>query len=277
MLKRILILLGDTPSSVYARDYAFRLAHETGAALTGLAGIDLSFIEAPMPGAIGTTAYKVKLEEELMRQAEETRRRLHETFERECRKQNVPFEWLSFEGDPATYLHLAAQTRDVIVTGHDTAYHGNIREQLPGMLTKLLLATPRPVIACPEEPPRGHDVLIAYDGSLPAMRTVQLFALLGIWRSNRIYVTSIDASHEFAARATHNAADYLRSHDYRVEAHPIASNIHPSEGLRIQIADRKIGTLVMGAYGRRGFRELLFGSTTSSLVEAPPCTLFLYH
>ena len=55
MLKRILVLLGETAASVNARDYAFRLAHKTGAELAGLAGIDLSFIEAPLPGAIGAT------------------------------------------------------------------------------------------------------------------------------------------------------------------------------------------------------------------------------
>ncbi len=277
MLKRILVLLGETAASVNARDYAFRLARKTGAELAGLAGIDLSFIEAPLPGAIGATAYRVKAEESLRQQADDIRRRLRETFEQECRGQNVPFEWLSFEGDPVAHLHLAAETRDVIITGHDTGYHGNIREPLPEMLTKLLLATPRPVIACPDEPPRGTDVLVAYDGSLPAMRTVQLFALLGVWRDARIHVTSIDAGHELAARTTHSVADYLRSHEYRVETHPIVSDAHPSEVLRIQVADRNIGTLVMGAYGRRGLRELLFGSTTSSLLEAPPCALFLYH
>jgi nucleotide-binding universal stress UspA family protein len=33
----------------------------------------------------------------------------------------------------------------------------------------------------------------------------------------------------------------------------------------------------MGAYGHRGFRQFLFGSTTSTLIEKPPCAFFLYH
>lgn len=53
MLKRILLLLGETPSSVVARQYAFRLAQETDAELAGLAGVDLTYIEAPMPGRVG--------------------------------------------------------------------------------------------------------------------------------------------------------------------------------------------------------------------------------
>lgn len=277
MLKRILLLLGETPSSVCARNYAFRLARETGAAMAGLAGIDLSYIEAPMPGTIGATAYKARLEKALWKQADDTRIRLHETFKNECKEWSVPFEWLAFEGDPTSYLQLAAATRDVIVTGHDTAYHGDLQEQIPEMVSRLLLATPRPVIVCPDETPVGGDILIAYDGSLPAMRAIQLFVLLGIGRSNRIYVTSVDASQELAERATHDVVDYLKGHEYQAEAHPIASDTHPSDLLRNEIADRNIGTLVMGAYGRRGWREFLFGSTTNSLVAAPPCALFLYH
>ena len=53
MLKRILILLGETPSSAAARQYAFRLVQSTEAEVAGLAGVDLSSIEAPMPGRIG--------------------------------------------------------------------------------------------------------------------------------------------------------------------------------------------------------------------------------
>jgi nucleotide-binding universal stress UspA family protein len=277
MLKRILVLLGETSASASARQYAFRLTKSTEAAVAGLAGIDLTYIEASMPGAIGASAYKVRLEEQLKKQAEDIRHRLHEAFELECRDRNVPFEWLSFEGDPIEALYLATEVRDLVITGHDTAFCGSVHEQLSEVLAKLLLITPRPVIVCPDDISATDDVLIAYDGSVPAMRAVQLFTLLGVGQGKRIHVTSIDASQELAARRTGGAAGYLRSHGYEVETNPIASRVHPAEVLNIEIADRKIGTLVIGAYGHRGFREFLFGSTTSTLVESPPCALFVYH
>lgn len=173
---------------------------------------------------------------------------------------------------------MAAETRDLIVTGHDTAFHGNMREkQLPEMISQLLLTTPRPVIVCPGELPSGDEILIAYDGSLPSMRAIQLFVLLGIGRDKRIHVTSVNSSQELAARRTSDATGHLRNHGYQVEANPIASDVHPSEVLRIEIADRKIGTLAMRAYCHRGLREFLFGSTTTALVEDPRCALFIYH
>jgi nucleotide-binding universal stress UspA family protein len=277
MLKRILVLLGETSASASARQYAFRLAQRTESDMAGLAGIDLTYIEAPMPGGIGTSAYKFRLEEQLKKQATDVRRRLHDKFELECRNHNLPFEWLSFEGDPIETLYLATETRDLVITGHDTAFCGNVHEQLSELLAKLLLITPRPVIICPDDLSADDEILIAYDGSVPAMRAVQIFTLLGIGQGKRIHVTSVDASQELAARRTAGAASYLRNHGYEVDTSPIASRVHPAEVLNIEIADRKIGTLVMGAYGHRGFREVLFGSTTSALVESPPCALFVYH
>ncbi len=109
------------------------------------------------------------------------------------------------------------------------------------------------------------------------MRAVQIFALLGLGAGRCIHVTSINADNEVAVRRIGGVVRYLRSHGYETEATPIATRMHPAEVVRIEVADRKIGTLVMGAYGHRGFRERLFGSTTTQLVESPPCALFLYH
>jgi nucleotide-binding universal stress UspA family protein len=277
MLKRILILLGETPSSAAAREYAFRLVQGTEAEVAGLSGVDLSFIEAPMPGRIGATAYKVRLEEQLKKQAEEARKRLHDVYEAECRDHSIPFEWLAFEGEPISTLYLATEGRDLVVTGHDTAFRGNIREQLSDTLATLLHLTPRPIVICPDELSKANDILIAYDGSVPAMRAVQMFALLGIGQRRRIQVASVDENQELAARRARGAADYLRVHGYQVEACPIVSRVPPAEVLKIEIADRNICTLVMGAYGHRGIREFLFGSTTNTLAENPPCALFMYH
>lgn len=184
MLKRILVLLSETSSSVSARQYAFRLAQSIEAGIAGLAGVDLTYIEAPMLGGIGTSAYKVRLEEQLKKQAADARQRLHETFELECKDHNLPFEWLSFEGDPIEALYLATETRDLVIAGHDTAFCGNVHEQFSEVLAKLLLVTPSPVIICADEFSGAEEIMIAYDGSVPAMRAVQIFALLGMGKAS---------------------------------------------------------------------------------------------
>ena len=190
---------------------------------------------------------------------------------------NARFEFLSFEGDPVRTLYLASEDRDLLIAGHDTAFRGNIREQVSGVLAKLLLLTPRPVIICPDAWVRTGSIMIAYDGSVAAMRALQLFTLLGIGVGKAIRIVSIDENHELAARQCAGAASFLRVHGLNVDASPIVTRVHPSEVLTIEANERQAEMLVLGAYGQRGFREFFFGSTTSKLLEDPPCALFLYH
>lgn len=277
MLKRILLLLGETPSSIAARRYALRLARQNAAELVGLSGVDLPYIESVMPGAIGATSYRIMLKQNLTAAAAKAQARLRDVFETESRAQGIAFQLQSFEGDPTDAVQNAMGGCDFVITGHDTAFRGNTAEASSETLAKLLLVCPRPMIVCPNESPASDEVLIAYDGSVPAMRAVQLCALLGIGKDAHVHLISADPERERATRLVNGACDYLRLHGYEAEPIPIATSIDPTEVLKIEVSHRRIGMLVMGAYGRRGLRELLFGSTTNALVENPPCALFLYH
>lgn len=277
MLKRILLLLADTASSLTAREYAFKLAKQSASEVVGLAGIDLSPIDVRMPGGLGVAAFKEQLEEELRLQAEEVRQRLRAEFEQQVRDKGIPSTWLSFPEEPSETLLRATETCDLLISGHDSAFRGDLFERRSEMASKLLTTSPRPVVICPEDIPGSDDIVVAYDGSMPAMRAIQIFVLLGLGIGGRIQVVSIDDEHDVAARQADGAATYLRSHGLDVTVDPIVTRIHPSEVLRSEVSQRKIGTMVMGAYGARGFREMLFGSTTNTIVENPPCAVFLYH
>src|SRR5712672_562315 len=124
---------------------------------------------------------------------------------------------LSFEGEPSEALHSAAEIHDVVISGHDTAFSSNVRQQVSEILSKLLLTAPRLMIICPDRVSDADRILVAYDGSLPAMRAVQLFALFGAVRDRVIQIISVDANHELAARRTAAAASYLRIHGYQVD------------------------------------------------------------
>jgi nucleotide-binding universal stress UspA family protein len=275
MLRRILVLVGETASSASARQYAFGLAQRTGAEIAGLAGVD--FVPERMPGAIGSAFYRHSLDTRLRMQALDVRSHLRDVFESECRARNIPLSWLAFEGDSLSALYLAAETRDMVIAGHDTAFRSAEPGLLSEMLAGLVRVSPRPVVVCPGNPPKGDRILIAYDGTAPSMRAVQIFALLGIGQGQPIDVISIDENQELAARRSSGVAGYLRAHGHIVEENPVASRADPADVLRTEVANRMAGTLVIGAYGQRGFAEMLFGSATRNLIEDPPCALLIYH
>lgn len=277
MLKRILLLLGESTASVTARAYAFRLARESDARIAGLAGIDLTALTMPTLGRAGASGIKARLESDLRDQAEQLQQRLRAHYQSECEGQGLTFEWLAFEGEPVPALQAAAETRDLMVTGHDTGFHAGAETPLPELLAELLALTPRPVVVCGDEAPAGETVMVGYDASVPAMRALQMFTLLGIGAGRPVKVVSVDPSQEEAARRAGGAVSYLTHHGYAAEAMPVAAKLDPTEVLRLEAQNLKAGLLVMGSYGHRGWRELLFGTTTNKLVENPPCPLFVYH
>lgn len=277
MLKRILVLLGETRASVVARQYAFRLARAEHTQLVGIAGIDVEYIETPMLGGIGMSAYKAHMEQELRAQAKETCQRLRLIYENECKANGVRFDWLDFDGDPVRALQLAAESSDAVVMGHDTAFRGKVQDRLPDMLVELSGTTPRPLIVCGDDDHEGGDVMVAYDGSLPAMRAVQLFALLGIRTKCRVRLIAIGNDKSSVEHLPGAAATYLSDRGYETEVIPVVTRRNPADVLKSEVLNHKISTLVMGVYGHTGLRERLFGSTTTRLLEAPPCALFVYH
>jgi nucleotide-binding universal stress UspA family protein len=277
MFRRILVLLEDTMSSVSARQYALQLARSANAELAGLAGIDLAFIEATIPGRAGTTSYKAHLEMSLKKQARANNLQIRETFEAECGANEVRFVWQSFEGEPISAICSAAESCDLVITGYDTAFRGKISEHLPDMIESFLLLSPRPTIICPDRLSGAEEMMIAYDNSPPAMRAIQMFALLRIGIHELKHVTAISRSHDGVTTATAAVINYLTIHGYHVEENPIKSNEHPAKVLKDEVTRLSIGTLIMGAYGHNRLRNFLFGSTTKTLIEAPPCALFLYH
>jgi len=282
VLRRILTILDETPCSESARQYALQLASVHRAEIAAVAGIDLLPTAVPMLGGIGSAAYQARLDDALGREAEAVRYRLHAAFVTECSAQGMPFEWLSFDGDLPTALLSAVEVRDLVVTGNDARIHGNLHKRICERIKKLVLMAPRPIIVCPQGASVPGQIMVAYDGSVPAMRKVQLFTLLqeGLRQEGMekpLCVVSIGTNAELVTRRTRAVASFLRSHGHEADPEPIVSHHSPAEVLNAEVKARKIGTLVMGAFGHRGYRELLFGSTTGLLLEKPPCALFVYH
>ncbi|MFS8035994.1 universal stress protein [Xanthobacter sp. AM11] len=277
MMKSALLLLGESPSSIAAGAYARRLAGTLGVRLIGLAGIDLAFIEAPMPGAIGGAAYHAQMETGLRAQAETLRERLDAAFHRDCAAAGIVPECLSFAGDPFEQVTTASAGCDLVIAGHDVTFRGLVSEAHSDTLAQLLAATPRPILVCPEAIGPEGDVLLAYDGSLPSMRALQLFVLCGGWADRRVRVLSVDTALDAAERLARDAAAYLRLHGYAVEPCPVQSSESPAGVIQAQAAGEGVELLVMGAYGHRGLKEFLFGSTTQNIIGAPQSCIFIYH
>jgi nucleotide-binding universal stress UspA family protein len=277
MIRSILVALDDTPGAVAARDMAIALARRTGASLSAATVLDWPHArdvnEAVPPGAAAfkerrDAARTLRLEQEAEAAFAACAAAAGET----------PFTRLRLTDAPEPALLAAGATHDLIVIGRDSTL--GLEENPDGVapvIEALLHDGARPLLVVPPGPlPGAGAVLVGYDGSIPAMRTLQLFALLGLAEGSRLRVLSVGENKDAAARLAETGAAYLRQHGIEAEALAVHGT-HPVDALLTEAAAMPARMLVMGAFEHSGLRTLFTGSATRKLLAAAPCPIFVAH
>lgn len=273
-MKSLLVAVDETPGAEAAAGFAIALAKAHGAALMGAGVLDVAYLTAPEPGTIGGAHYKFEADVARLAHAHDRNTRLLRAFAERCKSEGVKANVVVREGAPSEELTGAAARHDAIVIGHDSELHGEPSVGLASTVAQILKHNPRPLLVTPGKAKDPSRIVVAYDGSAPAARSLQLFALLDLARGARVDALSIDAKRNLAERAAEQAADYLKLYG---KQHAIASKADPAEIILAETASLEAGLLVMGAYGRNGWREYLLGSCTKRLASECPTTLFLHH
>lgn len=277
MIRSILVALDDTEGAQRARDLAIEFARRTGAALTMATVLDWPHAqdshEAVPPGA---AAFKERRDAARAKRLEEEA----EAAFAACTAAagNTPFTRLRLVDAPEPALLAAGAAHDIVVIGRDSTLG---LEQNPDGLAPVIEALlhdgARPLLVVPPgAAPAGETVLVAYDGSVPSMRALQLFALLGLGRDLRVRVISVADTAPEAQRMADTAAGYLRAHDIDAEALGIEGS-RPVDAVLAEVAAMPARMLVMGAYEHSGLRTLFTGSATRRLLLGARCPVFVAH
>jgi len=279
MLSGIVLILGKSPSATAARRYAFALAREGKAPIAGLAIVDPQMIAPAEPTPLGGDAFKVHKDEVALEKARADAADFERLFGEECQGAGVPCETATVEGRTLQAVIDACAMQDLVVVGKDIAHEAAQSPSPSPVLLRLLRDNPRPVIVCSHDEQGSADgaTLVAYDASLPAMRSLQLFALLGLRKRAALTVLTVHERQSDAVAISRQGAAYLRKHGYNASAHHVEGDTAADEVLANEARRLKAALIVAGAYGRQGLREWLLGSTTKKLIEASPLPLFVHH
>lgn len=279
MLKRILLVLDVTTASAQAERLAIDLALRRAASVRGLVLIDPGSISPPEPIPVGGDAFKQQKDQALLNRAREDGAALAQRFDNECLKMKVASDTRIVTGPALDGVVEASALCDLIAVGVDAAFEAADAEQVSTLVTRLLHHGARPVLAVPgrQHASTRSRTLVAYDGSVAAMRTLQLFAGLQLNVDLEAVVATVHSDQAEANRLSEVATRYLQERGYRAHAHAIVSDD--------DVADEVLGlghridahTIVAGAYGQRGWREWLIGGTTQKLLEQSDFPLFLHH
>jgi nucleotide-binding universal stress UspA family protein len=276
-LKKILVALDETPASSAALDLASALARTHGASLTGAAILDVEGLNPPEPVAIGATHFKAQADAARLRQARERNERLCSHFNQRCQAEAVACDVALVEGNPVEQLRGIAGTHDLLVIGRDTDFRGEPGDDPAGTVEHLLKDNPRPLIVTPQDVRNPSTVVVAYDGSTPVARALQLFVLLGLAHDTQIHIVAADPRQQDADRHAQQAASYLKVHGSEAQIVAAATSADPADIVCTKVRSLGAGLLVMGAFGHRGWREALLGSFTTRLLADSPAALFIHH
>ncbi len=263
MYKRIIVGLDGSVSSWNAVDYAFELSKVINAPVIGLYVIDDRIINevflADLLGFLGFTFYEdmtPKVKEFLNMRADQV---LNEFIEY-GRKNGINVSVVKLEGVP--YKELIDQTdkEDILFIGKRGEKY--IKGFLLGSTSYIVAKRSEfPVFLSTSNYREIKNIGVAYDGrhsSLPLKESAKLFKSVYDAEVHYIYVKESKGIEEVET-------ELVESLDYEFIFH--GREGIPEEEIIDVCKEENIDLLIMGAFGKGEFKELIVGSTTAYIMN----------
>lgn len=278
MYKTILVHVDDTPASARRTALAARLAVQHDAHLVGAAATGLSAYVFPVP-ALGPAMPAITFPiEQLRAEAEHAL----DGFDSMARQAGVnSFERRRIDDEAAPGLSLQARYADLIVISQSAP--DQILPRLPSDFPEsVILNSPRPVLVVPAAGGAdavGRRVTVAWNGSADAVRAIA-GAITLLRQAEQVCLVVFNAHAQAGIHGDQPGADialYLARHGIRVEVTSAGAPSGEGAALLSFAAEQGSDLIVMGAYGRSRFRELLLGGVTRTVLASSPIALWMAH
>ena len=270
MVKNILIPTDGSDFGKTAIAYGIFIARKLDAQLTGLHVVDIRLMQGPVftdiSGSIGLPPYQELLpaiESGLDAKAEE----ILKEFRDQCEAAGLHPETKKVVGViDETIIEEGRTCCDwVLLAQRGEHFHLDGGAILGSTAQSVVRLSGKPVLVTPGHFREIATMALAYDGSTPADHALKLAAELSQQAAWPLSVVIITDDQTLAAKWSQKAKGVLGPY-------PIASSViirtgkEDKELLRF-IREGSADLLVMGAYGHNRLRELLLGSTTSSIIR----------
>jgi nucleotide-binding universal stress UspA family protein len=272
MIASILLALDDTPGAAAARDLAFAMARRTGAAVAGVFVLDrphTSPMHEPMP--MGGRAFAARRNKRLAQALEQEAAEVLAAAR--AAAGDLPFEIHTRLEAPEPALLAEAAYHDIIIIGRDSTLGREACDDgLSPTVEALIRDGVRPLLVVPPgfAPDAAGPALIGYHGSMAGMRTLQLFALLGLGGEGEVRLMDFSPKGE----ALEGIGAYLERHGCSVDGSAVKGDEHDT--LLAEARRLPARMLVLGADEENGLARLVFGSATARLLRASPCPVFVH-
>lgn len=278
MLRSLLLALDGIVDHAAALESALALVEATGARLHVRLLLDHARIEAPQAVPLGGEAFHRRAADTVAARLGARLDALAAEIEAVLRARGVEGHVGRLDGDARAELALEAESHDLLLLPNALR---RVRETeavevefaLP--VEAFLPTCVRPVLAVDAVALQPGPAVAAYDGSPGAARALHAALLLGLLASRPVHVVTVAAEREAASDHAERAALLVARHGLEAKAHALSGCGSFADELLAHIEALEPALVVMGAFGRRSWRELLFGTVTRHLVGRVRAPLLL--
>lgn len=274
MFGSILLPVDGSAYSDWARKVAAQVLAQGGTIqllhVMDIVALEGTFLQ-DIAGAVGAEPF-MNLSPKLERIMRERGEAVLELQAKACAKDGIKATTTLETGIITNVIAQRAAGAELVVVGR-YGYHEKYRAGLAGSVAEALLRkSPRPVLVVPAEPWPVKHVMLAFDGSAPALRALDIAARFCASQSLPLAIHTVATDEKAAQPIFDEARRFLNTPAFPVEYHRTAG--HANEELLK--AAKNYDLLVMGAHGHSRVVELVIGSTTEYLLRNSPVpTLFV--
>ena len=277
MIKTILIPVDGSVNSATAVDYGIYIAPKLDASLSGLHVIDIYLIQGPMMTDVSATVGMPPYDcffEAVETSLKEKADYVLKNFEDRCRAAGVACGTKKNIGKISDTIIEEAEGADLILMAKK-GEHFHLKEGgLIGSVAEVVIRhSGKPVMVIPESFREIESMGLAYDGSAPARKALELS--LNISEKAKWPITVLIISADAAKAADLSAQVEDMAQKGLADCEVIISAGRKADEILKFIAEGPVELMVMGAYGHNRLLEWLLGSTTSHIIHKSPIPVLL--
>jgi nucleotide-binding universal stress UspA family protein len=273
MYKSALLALKPSAAQDYVIGFAVDLARRHRWHLASCTVVDVNRIAHAEPVPMGASAFKKHKDEQLIASAREGAKQAADKLQIACATAGVDCQVLIGEGDIVQTIARRGQQHDLLLLGHS----GGDDTGDESLLYNIVKHSARPVLMFPRQPPPGTNVVVAYDGSMQAARSLASLVYSGLSSGGEVHVVSCHADGKAAVEVNRDACQFLKWHGIDAVGHaehlagPVAKTLLE---LAVQY---QAGLMVMGAFGKSWARDFFLGSITREILHQLPFPILMDH
>ena len=274
MIRSILFAFAEDPYNSGAKNFAFWLSSKAGSHIHALSIIDIAAFEVAVMGSPDgfmpqVMTPPVKESRQLMKELNESAAAGLDAFSAQCSARGISISTEIKSGIPGELIGKSAAAHDILVVsraGYDR--FASQSDLLDSNIGQIIRNSVRPVLVAGREfddDGEVRSIAVAYDGSKHAAQSLLVATELASRPGVNCRLINIAASQEEGEEVLAPAEAFLRHHGI-VPTKQVVVHAKPSEVICDLASGKDVDLLIMGAYGRRAIREVLFGSTTEKVL-----------